>query len=362
MTALERYLIQLIKAQGPLSIATFMAEALGNEKYGYYTRKDPFGQQGDFITAPEISQMFGEIIGLWHAENWLNMGRPDRIHLIEIGPGRGTLMQDALRAMKIVPGLWDAVAIHLVEISATLRQIQSRKLDNYKSPTWHNRISDVLDQVRTEPVLIIANEFFDALPIRQYQKTPSGWHERLVCVDRRDRLCFQLAPAPCPEHLIPAALHREARGSIVETCTVGNHIIEQIADHINHYGGAALIIDYGYKHYNSGDSLQAVKHHKYVDVLQDPGNVDLTAHVNFAKLKDIALNGNTRVYGPIDQGRFLNNLGIQTRAKSLQAAEKQPGDIQSALHRLTSDDEMGTLFKVMAVTEPGLGGISGFEG
>ncbi len=174
MNALQKYLIKLIKVQGPISIAAFMAEALGNKQHGYYMKQDPFGQGGDFTTAPEISQMFGEIIGLWQANNWLNMGRPETIHLIELGPGRGTLMQDALRSMKIVPGLLDAVTLHFVETSPALRRIQKKNLQAYIKPIWHNRINEVLDVAGGEPIFVIANEFFDALPVRQFQKTETG--------------------------------------------------------------------------------------------------------------------------------------------------------------------------------------------
>jgi len=362
VNALETYLISLVRAQGPISVATYMAEALGNEKHGYYMKKDPFGQQGDFTTAPEISQMFGEIIGLWQATSWLNMGRPDKIHLIELGPGRGTLMQDALRAMKIIPGLLAATRIHLVEMSPILRKMQQKSLGDYPAPEWHSRIGDILRHARGEPILVIANEFFDALPVRQFQKTDNGWHERLVSLDGRDRLALRLAPMPAPEQVIPGALQRAAPGSIVEICHAGEHIMAEIAEHIGQFGGAALIIDYGYGQQDCGDSLQAVKNHKYTDILQDPGDADLTAHVNFQRLREIATTYNTRTYGPTGQGSFLNAMGIRQRADALgkEASASQREDIRTALHRLTHEDEMGRLFKVMAVTESGLPDISGF--
>jgi len=362
VNALETYLISLIRAQGPISVATYMAEALGNEKHGYYMKKDPFGQRGDFTTAPEISQIFGEMIGLWQATNWLNMNRPARVHLIELGPGRGTLMQDTLRAMKIIPGLWAATRIHLVEMSPILREMQQKNLTDYPAPEWHNRIGDILHHARGEPILVIANEFFDALPVRQFQKTDNGWHERLVSLDDRDRLALKLAPMPAPEQIIPVALQRAAPGSIVEICSAGEHIMAEIAEHIGQYGGAALIIDYGYGQQDCGDSLQAVKNHKYADILKDPGDADLTAHVNFQRLREIAGKYNTSLYGPAGQGNFLTALGIRDRAEALGkgASARQQEDIRTALHRLTHADEMGTLFKVMAVTEAGLPDIAGF--
>lgn len=363
MNALNTYLIKLIKAQGPITVASFMAEALGNAEHGYYMKKDPFGKQGDFTTAPEISQMFGEMVGLWHGVNWLNMASPDKIHLIEIGPGRGTLMQDTLRAMKVIPGLMDAIELHLVEMSPVLREIQADRLKAYKAPTWHSRVSDALREARGEPVLIIANEFFDALPVRQFQKKETGWHERLVCLDDQNKLTLRLAPMPSPEQLIPTALHRADEGSIAEICSVGENILAEIAEHIQQYCGAALIIDYGHDAHGTGDTLQAVKNHKYVDILSNPGDVDLTCHVNFQKLQEIAVKCETRVYGPTGQGKFLKSLGLEARSQTLlaNASEEQRQEILSALHRLTDDKEMGLLFKVMAVTDRSLANVIGFE-
>ncbi|PCI32660.1 MAG: methyltransferase [Alphaproteobacteria bacterium] len=363
MTALETYLIKLIKAQGPITIATFMAEALGNPRHGYYMKQDPFGRAGDFITAPEISQMFGEMVGLWQAVNWMNMGRPEKIHLIEIGPGRGTLMQDALRSLKAIPGMMDALEIHLVEMSPKLKTTQAETLKDYKIPTWHSRIGDVLSQAKGAPILLIANEFFDALPVRQFQKTGNGWHERLVSLDDKERLSLRLAPAPSPEHLIPSALHRADVGSIAEVCSIGDNIMAEIAEHIQQSGGAALVIDYGHDAHGTGDTLQAVKAHKYVDILSEPGDVDLTTHVNFQRLKEVAHACETRVHGPTGQGVFLKALGIDARAETLStnASEAQKSTILAALHRLTDDGEMGNLFKVMAVTDQSLSGVIGFE-
>ncbi|MCK5423873.1 MAG: SAM-dependent methyltransferase [Emcibacter sp.] len=363
MNALNTYLVKLIKAQGPITVASFMAEALGNAKHGYYMKKDPFGKQGDFTTAPEVSQMFGEMVGLWHGVNWLNMGSPAKIHLIEVGPGRGTLMQDTLRAMKVIPGLLNAIELHLVEMSPALRDIQADKLKAYKTPTWHNRVGDVLKLAKGEPILLIANEFFDALPVHQYQKTETGWHERLICLDSQDKLTLQLAPVPSPEQIIPAALHRADAGSIAEVNTVGENILAEIAEHIQQYCGAALIIDYGHDVHGTGDTLQAVKNHKYMDILCDPGDIDLTTHVNFQKLKEIAIDCETHIYGPSGQGKFLKSLGIEARSQVLlaNASDQQKKDILSALHRLTDDSEMGTLFKVMAVTDRELTGVIGFE-
>ncbi len=363
MNKLETYLVKLIEAQGPLNIAAFMAEALGNRRHGYYMKQDPFGRGGDFTTAPEISQMFGEMIGLWHAGNWLNMGSPEKIHLIELGPGRGTLMQDALRSIKIVPGLLDAIDLHLIEMSPVLRKRQQDALKNYARPIWHDHIRDALAAAKGKPVLIIANEFFDALPVRQFQKSEAGWHERLVRLDENRRLSLELAPAPCPEQMIPAAVLRADIGNIVEICPVAENILAEICEHIHAFGGAALVIDYGHDRHGVGDTLQAVRDHKYVDILADPGDADLTTHVNFQRLKEVAQDGGLQVFGPTEQGKFLKAVGIDARAESLLkvATAEQSKDILSALHRLTDDAQMGRLFKVMALAEPSLAGVIGFE-
>lgn len=364
MNALETYLTKLIKAQGPINIATFMSEALGNAKHGYYMKQDPFGQKGDFTTAPEISQMFGEMIGLWLGVCWLNMDSPDKIHLIELGPGRGTLMQDILRAMNVIPGLLNAVDIHLVEMSPVLRQMQAEKLEKYKTPIWYNRVGDALDQCKGGPILVIANEFFDALPIRQFQKTQDGWHERLVCLDETEKLSLQLAPVAVPDTIIPPSLLRADEGSITEVCAIGENLFSEIAEYIQRHGGAALIIDYGHDRHGTGDTLQAVKAHEYVDILSNPGDVDLTTHVDFQRLKEIAQACETRTYGPVGQGVFLKSLGIEARSQTLlaNATGKQARGIQTALNRLIHKDEMGELFKVIAMSDNGLPGVIGFEG
>lgn len=362
MTALEQYLVKLIRVQGPLSMAAYMAEALGNKTHGYYMKQNPFGRAGDFITAPEISQMFGEIIGLWQAGNWLNMGSPDKVHLIELGPGRGSLMQDALRAMEIVPDLIEALEVHLVEMSPFLKKTQEDKLAEYKNISWHGRLSDALDDADGAPVLLIANEFFDALPTRQFQKTDTGWHERLVALDGREKLALQLAPVAASEALIPPALHRADMDSIAEICPVGENIMAEIADYIKDHGGAALVIDYGHDRHGSGDTLQALKNHQYVNILSDPGDCDLTIHVNFQRFREIALSQGAKVHGPVIQGQFLSAMGIAARARGLsgKATDKQQKDIETALRRLTDKDQMGQLFKVMAITDHALPGVVGF--
>jgi len=367
MNALEKHLANLIRAQGPLSLSHFMAEALGHPQYGYYTSQTPFGRKGDFITAPEISQMFGEMIGLWQANNWLNLGSPAKIHLAELGPGRGTLMQDALRAMKIVPGLLDAVELHLVEISPKLRLEQQEKLKDLKQPhkiqpQWHDQVSDLLQATQDAPLLLIANEFFDALPIRQFEKGPDGWHERLVGLEGDDNLSLCLAPIPCDISLIPEALHSADPGSIAEICPVGENIVAELSRHIIRHGGVALLIDYGHDRYGSGDTLQAMKDHKFCPILDHVGKADLTAHVNFQALKETAHKNGAKTYGPAHQGDFLNAVGIGARTEALLKVvqDEQKEDIISAYKRLTEAEQMGRLFKAMALSHPNLTGIIGF--
>ncbi|WP_138380280.1 class I SAM-dependent methyltransferase [Luteithermobacter gelatinilyticus] len=370
MNNLKDHLINLIRHQGPIPLSTYMAEALSNPVHGYYMKQDPFGVKGDFTTAPEVSQMFGELIGLWLAQNWIQAGSPGKIHLVELGPGRGTLMQDALRAMKIVPGLIEAITLHLVEMSPVLRQKQQESLSTFITPDWtphwHNRLNDVLLHAQDGPLFLVANEFFDALPIRQYQKTETGWHERLVAVaQQKAELIPVLSPHPVQyKGLIPEALDRAEIGAVAELCPAGESIIRDIAEHVRTYGGVALIIDYGHIHHGIGDTLQAVAHHEYTDIFADPGNADLTAHVDFETLQERARESGAATYGPVPQGQFLTTLGIEERAQALlsKATEKQRIDIMMAVERLVATEEMGHLFKVLAVADPGLPVPPGFEG
>lgn len=363
MNPLQDHLRRIITREGPITIAHYMAEALGNPRHGYYMSQEPFGRSGDFITAPEVSQMFGELIGLWVADYWQRMGMPDRLALIELGPGRGTLMADALRAMKTQPGLVEALQLHLVEMSPRLREIQAEKLVKTISPQWHDTLGQAVEATGGAGVIILANEFFDALPIRQFVRDAQGWHERLVGIDAvSGALAPVLSALPAPES---AMLHPDvaaaAAGSLAELCPSGLSITGDIAATLNAQGGAALIIDYGYTRSQPGDSLQAMKAHRYVPVFENPGTADITAHVDFAALARAAQG--LRVFGAIEQGRFLINLGIAARADALKrrATEAQANDINSALHRLTDAAQMGSLFKVMALTSKDGPTPSGFE-
>jgi NADH dehydrogenase [ubiquinone] 1 alpha subcomplex assembly factor 7 len=358
VNALGRIIAQRIRLQGPISLAAFMADALGHPEHGYYRRTDPFGQAGDFITAPEISQMFGELIGLWCAEVWRLMGSPAAFHLVELGPGRGTLMADALRAAKVLPGFEAAAAVHLVETSPALRARQKAALAG-REITWH----DSVGAVPAGPTILVANEFFDALPVHQFVRTSGGWRERLVALDG-DRFVLATASSPTPaELLIPEAIRLTAPdGAVAEVSPAAVSTARAIAERLEAEGGAALIVDYGHTAHGTGETLQAVRRHKYHDILAEPGAADLTAHVDFAALADAA-RPHAALHGPVTQGAFLRGLGIETRAQQLsqRATDAQRRDIEAALHRLIGPAEMGTLFKVLAMSDHDLAPPPGLE-
>ncbi len=362
MTVLKEKLINIIKAHGPISISEYMTEALCHPKEGYYMTQDPFGRGGDFITAPEISQMFGEMIGLWIADYWAASGKPEKLYLAEMGPGRGTLMKDILRAISVLPELQKAVEIHLVEISPALRKIQKDCLSDYKV-MWHDDIGSLLKRARDAPLYLMMNELFDALPIRQFQMIGALWHELMVAVSENESsLQIAAMPDPIDQNMVPEIIVKADEGSLYEYSPAGDALIDQIASHIKNHGGAALIIDYGYDKYGTGDTLQAVEKHKYASVLDNPGQADLTAHVNFKNLQIIAAQAGATVTNIIDQGVFLHQLGIVTRAERLlkTADPSQQKDIHAALNRLLSQDEMGALFKVLCVHDGSLSKIAGF--
>ena len=362
MSPLSKNIARLIKETGPMPISHFMALALGHPKHGYYMTRDPLGAAGDFTTAPEISQMFGELVGLWIAETWIAQGSPTKFVLAELGPGRGTLMADALRALRSVPGLLPALDLHFVETSPVLAAIQKQNVPN---ATWHDRF-DTLPQ---GPLYVIANEFFDALPIRQFVRTKQGWCERYVMLNENsteDEPRFEPAimPVPHASNDILAPNQRNAPlGSLAEVSPASAAFVEDIALRIATHGGTALIIDYGHPKSAAGETLQALRAHEFVNVFENPGEADLTAHVDFEALTIAAKAGNVAVYGPIEQGTFLRALGIGERAERLKtnATPDQARDIDSAEQRLTSAEEMGSLFKVLALTPNGAPAPAGFE-
>ena len=340
MTALTDLLIARIRENGPLTIAEYMAECLMHPKYGYYTTRDPFGAAGDFTTAPEISQMFGELIGLCLAQTWMDQGAPTPFALVELGPGRGTLMADVLRATRAVPGFHHAAHIHLVETSQKLRVLQSETLS--AQIMHHERLTTVPDL----PLFLIANEFFDALPARQFQRDGSAWRERLVGV-QDNALAIGLSDTTTPAFL-KARLADTKDNDIVEHAPTAQAIAAEIGQRINENGGTALIIDYG-DWRSLGDTLQALSDHASVSPLDSPGASDLTTHVDF---EAIATAANPALHSRVTpQGIFLERLGIAERARKL-AQSLQDDALEShikAHRRLTHPEEMGTLFKVMAL-------------
>ncbi len=338
-----------IAAAGPITVADYMAAAMTDPDHGYYRTAEAIGAAGDFTTAPEISQLFGELIGAWLADCWLRMGRPDPVRLIELGPGRGTLMQDALRASARLPGWSEAVELHLVEINPRLRQAQAERLAPY-APRWH----DTLDTAPDGPFLLVANEFLDALPIRQLVYWEKAWRERLIDWNAASGFHFVLSHRPSPLAFLVEAPAVE--GAVFEISPSAIGIAADIAGRIARHGGAALLIDYGRSASAAGESLQAVRRHAMVAALDNPGAADLSAHVDFAALARTAREQGAAVFGAITQGRFLAALGIHLRAGRLKAAAAadQAAAIDAAVARLTEFDAMGDLFKVLAIAPPEL--------
>jgi NADH dehydrogenase [ubiquinone] 1 alpha subcomplex assembly factor 7 len=346
VNALKRKILALIEAQGPLTIAQYMAIALSDPERGYYMSRDPFGR--DFITAPEVSQIFGELIGLFFVQAWEDRRRPKNVQLVELGPGRGTLMADMMRAAnKLRPQFVEAARITLVETSPTLRTLQAKTLGSL-AVNWVSRFDDT---PADGPLFLIANEFFDALPIRQFVKSERGWHERMIASDGTD-LRFMLAPDVVPQSMIPASVCDAPSGSVIEVNRSATELVRRIAERIADRGGVALIIDYGHTATAAGDSFQAMKNGAYVDPLADPGEADLTAHVDFEALAVAAGEGEARTPIVPAQGEFLEALGIRARADRLKRDNPERiAEIDSAVDRLTNPKEMGTLFKALAIFE-----------
>jgi SAM-dependent MidA family methyltransferase len=353
------HLRRRVAAEGPLPVQDVMADALTHPRFGYYATRDPFGTAGDFITAPEISQMFGELIGLWAAVVWRSQDRQGPIRLIELGPGRGTLMADAVRAIRGVPGLGAVPEIHLVEASAALRDVQSDTLSGL-APRWHDDIATLPDG----PAIVLANEFFDALPIAQLVRAETGWRERRLAF-QGDTPLWTLTPgaSPLATLLDPTARATAQPGEVAELSPAALSMADLLARKLMRDGGAALVIDYGHARSGTGDTLQAVKAHAFADVLATLGAADLTAHVDFAALARAVTQAGAVAHGPITQGAFLSALGIDQRAAALCAGAPPPRieDIQAAKARLIGEGEMGTLFKVAAWTAPAAPTPPGFE-
>ena len=322
-----------IAAEGPISVADYMQAA----NAAYYASRDPLGAAGDFVTAPEISQMFGELIGLWLADLWLRAGKPGGVHYAELGPGRGTLAADALRAMR---GIGLQPPVELVETSPALRDEQ---LSRIAAARWHDDVNGLPTQ---GPLLIVANEFFDALPVHQFVREDDGWRDLVVATEGEG---FRRESGPAATEALP---HAET-GAIVERSPASAGIAAKLARRLAAHGGAALFIDYGHERRGIGDTLQAVSNHGYADPWEAPGTRDLTAHVDFEALHDAARAEGVRVYGAIGQGAFLRAMGIDLRAAQLaKAAPERTEEIVAARERLAAPEQMGRLFKVMALVAP----------
>lgn len=359
------YIKSIIRIQGSISIAQYMAIALGDSRYGYYTNHLPFGKDGDFITAPEISQTFGELIGAWCASLWQEKYNGEKAAILELGPGKGTLMLDFLSATKRVENFHNNIAVTLIEISPLLKKIQQDTLSKFAkllNITWQ----ETLSPLPKCPTFFIANEFFDALPIHQFVHTENGWREIMITIDSKtDDLTFTLSPTETTNcGLIPKDLRKKKVGAIVEVCPAAIAFTKEISQHINNYGGAALFIDYGYAKNPLKSSLQSLRQHKSLNVLEAPGQADITAHVDFSIIKNTAKSSSSdiRVYGPITQSDFLNTLGINIRAdiltKKLDRDRRE--NILSGVKRLTDKEQMGELFKCLAIAHKNLPTPAGF--
>lgn len=358
MGALAARIARRIRRDGPLSIAAFMAMALHDPEGGYYARRNPLGGAGDFTTAPEISQIFGELLGLWCADFWRQAGRPDRVTLVELGPGSGALMHDFLRAASTVPDFRGALDLYLVETSPLLREAQRRRLADADPHFLAG-----LDALPDGPLLLVANEFLDALPIRQLVRGTTGWFERLVTLDAADRPIFAAGPEdPALALLVPPSLREAPCGSVVEICPAAAAIAAALGERLARWPGAALFVDYGYCPSAPGATLAAVHRHRPVGLFDAVGSADLSAHVDFAAFAATARAVGAAVHGPISQGRFLAALGAEARLARLSAKADaaQRRLLESGLRRLLDPAQMGNLFKALALTSPGLPAPAGF--
>lgn len=352
MTALTTKIARWIEAQGPISVAQYMNLCQFDSEAGSYTARQTIGR--DFVTSPEVSQTFGEMLGLWVAQTWHDQGRPANPRLVELGPGRGTLMADALRAVAAAaPEFLDIAEIVLVEASPALATVQRDKLKLIGADiSWHERFDEALAD---RPLFLIANEFFDCLPVHQYVMTPRGWCERMIGL-KDGALSLALNPDPVPQSdsLLPAARGVAKVGAIYEVSPAALALAEEISRAVAKQGGGAVFVDYGYDSPGFGETLQAVADGKFIDVLKEPGDSDLSAHVDFVALAQAAKAGGAAVYGPTTQCNFLADLGIGERGERL--IKSNPTDareIAIAIDRLVNPAEMGALFKVLAMVPPG---------
>lgn len=344
-TPLQDRIIRHIKSSGPLPLAEYMHWCMADPKDGYYANQEAIGSKGDFITAPEISQLFGEMIGIWAVEKWQALGSPKSFNLVELGPGKGTLMQDLLRISDAVPDFLQSAHIYMIETSERLVEIQKQTLSAYQNITWQKSIKEL----PVEPTLIIANEFLDVLPVRQYVKAGAEWREHAVAVDSEDNLVWTLGTGILEKESLPEKSDEEPDGAILEISTIREAFIANTAEQLNKNSGSALFIDYGHTQTGFGDTVQALRAHKYASVLESPGFADLTSHVDFGALAKIAETSGMKVSPIITQGEFLLEKGMLERAGQL--GRNQSSEVQESItrqaERLALPEEMGNLFKVL---------------
>lgn len=351
MSRLKARIVDLIGALGPISVAEYMALCLSDPEAGYYTTRDPFGREGDFTTAPEVSQMFGELVGAWVAAVWTATGASKRVMVTEIGPGRGTLMKDMVRTLaRVAPGLRDATRFKLVETSPKLGLAQAKTLQGAGAKfDWYESV----DELPKRPMIIVGNELFDAIPVRQYVKTERGWREHMVDADDAENLRFVAGAGSLDAALLPPGADVAPIGSVVELAPARAALMQKIAERIARYGGAGLFLDYGYLQPGVGDTLQALLKHAYDDPLAHPGDADLTTHVDFSALAATAIRAGLQAHMST-QGEFLLRMGLLERAGALGANASQEGRDRLAgeVERLAAPDQMGQLFKVLVIARP----------
>ncbi|MGI9400433.1 MAG: class I SAM-dependent methyltransferase [Rhizobiaceae bacterium] len=351
MTPLGKRIAAMIRESGPMSVAEYMHICLNDPRHGYYTQQKAIGREGDFITAPEISQMFGELVGIWCIAIWQAMGRPNEFVLAEVGPGKGTLMADLLRVTSNYPDFSKGVKIRLIETSPAMIDFQKTKLNAYSGNLeWRNRLEDV-DGL---PMILVANEFLDVLPFRQFIKTSSGWLEHCVGLAGEDGLGWVTGTALPDLQKLPDAAKSVPDGSVHEISPAREAWIQILSERLAEHGGAALLIDYGYDKPGFGGTFQAVKDHKSVNPLAEPGLADLTGHVDFAALRDMAESSGIHTSLIMAQGEFLQLMGLAERAGALGAdkSPEQQNDIRSQAERLVQPEQMGDLFKILALISP----------
>ena len=345
-TPLKSRIVKHIKTSGSLPLAEYMHWCMADPKDGYYANQEAIGSKGDFITAPEISQMFGEMIGIWAVEAWETLGKPSPFNLVELGPGKGTLMSDLLRIGNAVPEFLDAAQVRMIETSEKLIEAQKATLSDYEMIAWHKSVKDIPNQ----PTLIIANEFLDVLPVRQYIKTGNEWREHAINVDEKnDELVWTLGTGVLDKESLPKNADKEPEGAVFEISTIREAFIANSSELLKENSGAALFIDYGHTKTDFGDTVQAMRAHGYADILKEPGMADLTAHVDFEALSVTAEKASMNVKPIITQGDFLLGKGLIERAGQL--GREQSPEVQEQLtqqaERLALPDEMGNLFKVL---------------